>query len=108
MLTINAAPFGGGILAGSPNHRSSFAYRPASAETLGRVAHVESICARFGVPMDAAALAFSTRSEHVDATAVGVSSLARLSRLHELVATDAPSALLDELEQVPDTAGGGD
>ena len=108
MLTINAAPFGGGILAGSPDHRDSYAYRPASAETLRRVALVESICARFGVPMDAAALAFSTHSEHVDATAVGVSSLARLSRLHELVATDIPSALLDELELVPDRATGGD
>jgi D-threo-aldose 1-dehydrogenase len=104
MLTINAAPFGGGILAGSPNHRDSYAYRPASAETLRRVALVESICARFGVPMAAAALAFSTHSEHVDATAVGVSSLARLSRLHELVAMDLPPALLDELERVPDRA----
>ena len=107
-MTINAAPFGGGILAGSPDHRDSYAYRPASKETLRRVALVESICARFGVPMDAAALAFSTHSELVDATAVGVSSLARLKRLHELVAMDLPSALLDELEAVPERATGGD
>ena len=72
------------------------------------MALVESICARFGVPMDAAALAFSTHSELVDATAVGVSSLARLKRLYELVATDLPSALLDELEAVPERATGGD
>ena len=97
MLAINAAPFGGGILAGSSSHRDSYAYRPASPDMLRRVAEVERICARFGVPMDVAALAFSTRSAHVDATAVGVSSLARLRRLHELVDAEVPEALLDEL-----------
>jgi D-threo-aldose 1-dehydrogenase len=104
MLTINAAPFGGGILAGSADHRDTYAYRPASAETLRGVALAGEICDRFGVPMDAAALAFSTRSAHVDATAVGVSSLARLRRLQELVTTEVPSALLDDLESVPDRA----
>jgi D-threo-aldose 1-dehydrogenase len=108
MLAINAAPFGGGILAGSPDHRDTYAYRPASRETLRLVALAEQVCRRFDVPMDAAALAFSTRSEHVDATAVGVSSLARLRRLHELVTADIPAGLLDELESVPDRATGGD
>ena len=97
MLAINAAPFGGGILAGSSTHRDSYAYRPASPDTLRRVAEVARICARFGVAMDVAALAFSTRSADVDATAVGVSSLARLRRLHELVDTEVPESLLDEL-----------
>ena len=108
MATINAAPFGGGILAGSPDHRDSYAYRPTSKETLRRVDLVESICARYAVAMDAAALAFSTHSGLVDATAVGVSSLARLRRLDELVVTDVPSALLDELEAVPKRSTGGD
>ena len=50
--------------------------------------------------MDAAALAFSTRTDLVDATAVGVSSLARLRRLHEIAGADVPTALLEELETV--------
>jgi D-threo-aldose 1-dehydrogenase len=104
MLTINAAPFGGGILAGSSSHQDSYAYRPASPDTLRRVAEVERICARYDVPMDTAALAFSTRADLVDATAVGVSSPARLRRLHEIARADVPTALLAELETVPDRA----
>lgn len=97
MLTINAAPYGGGILAGSSSHRDSYAYRPASPETLGRVAEVERVCDRFDVPMDVAALAFSTHSDLVDGTAVGVSSLVRLRRLREVVETDVSDSLLEEL-----------
>ena len=104
MLTINAAPFGGGILAGSSSHRDSYAYRPASPDTLRLVAEIERICARYDVPMDTAALAFSTRTDLVDATAVGVSSLARLRRLREIAGADVPTALLDEVETVPDRA----
>lgn len=107
MLAINAAPFGGGILAGSPSHRDSYAYRPASPDTLRVVAEIERICARHDVPMDTAALAFSTRTDLVDATAVGVSSLARLRRLHEIASADVPKELLDELETVPDRANRG-
>ncbi|HEU4332205.1 MAG TPA: aldo/keto reductase [Lapillicoccus sp.] len=98
MLAINAAPFGGGILAGSTRHQDRYAYRPASEETLHRVGATRLACSRHGVPMDAAALAFSTRSPLVDATVVGVSSAMRLRRLHELVATDVPDDLLEELE----------
>jgi D-threo-aldose 1-dehydrogenase len=97
MLTINAAPYGGGILAASSSHRDSYAYRPASPETLGRVAEVERVCDRFDVPMDVAALAFSTHSDLVDGTAVGVSSLVRLRRLREVVETDVSDSLLEEL-----------
>ena len=97
MLTINAAPYGGGILAASSSHRDSYAYRPASPETLGRVAEVERVCDRFDVPMDVAALAFSTHSDLVDGTAVGLSSLVRLRRLREVVETDVSDSLLEEL-----------
>jgi len=102
MLSINAAPFGGGILAGSARHRDRYAYRPATAETLHRVAAARLACSRYGVPMDAAALAFSTRSPLVGATVVGVSSAMRLRRLHELVAIDVPDELLAELEALTD------
>ena len=47
--------------------------------------------------MDVAALAFSTRSDLVDGTAVGVSSLVRLRRLREVVETDVSDSLLEEL-----------
>lgn len=102
MLAINAAPFGGGILAGSAQHRDRYAYRPATPETLHRVAAARLACSRHGVPMDAAALAFSTRSPLVDATVVGVSSAMRLRRLAELVATDVSADLLDELRTLTD------
>ena len=43
MLAINAAPFRGGILAGSSSHRDSYAYRPASPDTLRVVAEIGAL-----------------------------------------------------------------
>jgi D-threo-aldose 1-dehydrogenase len=104
MTVLNAAPFGGGILAGSANHRDTYAYRPAGAGLLATVARMEDLCEKHGVPLAAAALAFSMRHPLVDATVVGISSSERLAQLRTLLAAAVPAALLDELEELRDTA----
>lgn len=100
MTVLNAAPFGGGILAGSQHHGGTYAYRPAAPDLLQRVAELGEICLRHGVSLAAAALAFSMRHPLVDATVVGISSLRRLEQLRTLVSTRVPDALLEELDEL--------
>ena len=54
----------------------------------------------YDVPLAAAALQFSMRSELVDSTVVGMSSPERLAQTLELAAVEIPDELWDELEQV--------
>jgi aryl-alcohol dehydrogenase-like predicted oxidoreductase len=46
MTVFNAAPFGGGILAGSPRRAGDYAYRPASPEVLAFVDRLRAVTAR--------------------------------------------------------------
>ena len=104
MTVINAAPFGGGLLAGSTRAAQKYAYRDASADLLAHVDRIRALCSGWQVPIGAAALWFSRRSPLVDATVVGIPSLARLEELSALVAAE-PSpqffAALDGLGPAP-------
>jgi D-threo-aldose 1-dehydrogenase len=98
MITFNAAPFGGGILASGARAGATYAYRPASAGLVDWVARVERACAEHGVSLRTAALRFSTRSSLVDSTVVGISSVQRLRELEELAATEVPDGLWDAID----------
>ncbi|GIF73250.1 aldo/keto reductase [Asanoa siamensis] len=98
MTVFNAAPFGGGILAGSSPDR--YAYQPARPEVLAFVSKLSSLCASWDVPLAAAALHFSLRSPLVHSTVVGVSSLARLAALDELVAVEVPDGFFEAVGEL--------
>jgi D-threo-aldose 1-dehydrogenase len=55
---ILGGPYNSGILARGAVEGATFNYRPAEPAILERVRGVSSICARFGVPLQAAALQF--------------------------------------------------
>jgi D-threo-aldose 1-dehydrogenase len=97
---VNAAPFGGGILATGVAGRSTYAYRPASAELLDAVRRMEGICATAGVPPAAAALQFSMRSPRVASTIVGVSRPERIAEMERLAAWPIPEEVRAELATV--------
>ncbi|HEY6887259.1 MAG TPA: aldo/keto reductase, partial [Solirubrobacter sp.] len=61
VAVLNAAAFGGGILAGSRASKGFFAYREASPEVLARVDSLDAACARHDVPLAAAAIQFPMR-----------------------------------------------
>lgn len=98
MTVFNAAPFGGGILVTGARDDATYAYRPAAPELRDWVHRVERVCAAYGVPLPAVALAFSLRSPLVDATVVGAGSPERLRRLEALRATPVPEAIWDEID----------
>ena len=61
---------------------------------------MEAACRRFDVPLAAAALQLSMRSEMIDSTVVGVSSPERIAQTVDLAAVAIPEELWSELEQL--------
>jgi len=97
VAVLNAAPFGGGVLAGAPAAQGFYAYREAGAEILGRIAAMKDACARHDVPLAAAALQFSLRDPRIVSTVAGVSRPERVDKLVELARTPIPPELWDDL-----------
>lgn len=103
MIIFNAAPFGGGLLAG---RGTRYAYQESSAELLDWVRRAEAACVGHSVALTTAALHFSLRSPLIHSTVVGVGSAERLEQLERMRATEVPEALwaaLDDLGPAPST-----
>ena len=97
VAVLNAAPFGGGVLAGAPQAQGYYGYREAGPEILARIEALHAACDRYDVPLAAAAVQFSTRDPRIVSTVVGVSRPERVDRLVELANTPIPPELWDEL-----------
>ncbi|MFI5845174.1 aldo/keto reductase [Catenuloplanes sp. NPDC051500] len=103
MGVFNAAPFGGGLLAGRDTR---YAYREAPAALLGWTERARAVCAEFGITLPTAALHFSLRNADIDSTIVGVNRVSRIADLDTMRTTDIPDALwpaLDALGTPPST-----
>jgi D-threo-aldose 1-dehydrogenase len=97
VAVLNAAPFGGGVLAGAPQAQGYYGYREAGPEILARIEALHAACARHDVPLASAAVQFSTRDPRIVSTVVGVSRPERVDRLVELAQTPIPQELWNEL-----------
>lgn len=93
VAVVNAAPFGGGILATGTTGRTTYAYEPASPALLDAVSRIEAVCAAAGVPLAAAALQFSMRDPRVVSTIVGVTRPERIAETERLAAWPIPDEL---------------
>ncbi len=98
MTVFNAAPFGGGILAGSTFRGQTYGYAPASDAFLAHLDRVRALCARWDVSVAGAALAFSMREPRIHSTVVGIYSQERLDELPGLVATEIPDGFWEALD----------
>jgi D-threo-aldose 1-dehydrogenase len=95
---VNAAPYGGGILAQGPDAQPRYAYEPAGPSIHDAVRAMQAACAAHDVPLAAAALQFSVRDPRVAATVVGVSAPARIDETARLLSHHSPDELWAELE----------
>lgn len=98
MAYVNAAPYGGGILAKGLSHEHKYGYRQAPEAVVTAVAAMQRTCAAHGVPLAAAALQFSLRDPRVSSTVVGVSEPARIAETTALATHPIPDELWPELE----------
>ena len=96
---LNAAPYGGGMLSKGPGVQQKYAYGSRDDRIREAAEAMEASCRRYDVPLAAAALQFSMRSEIISSTVVGVSSPQRIDQTLELAAVAIPDELWSELEQ---------
>lgn len=96
---LNAAPYGGGMLSKGPGVQQKYAYGSRDGRVRQAAEAMEAACQRYDVPLAAAALQFSMKSEVIDSTVVGVSSPQRIDQTLELAAVQIPDELWSELEQ---------
>jgi D-threo-aldose 1-dehydrogenase len=97
---INAAVFGGGILATGVGASRRYAYREASAELLAAIDVMEAACHHHNVSLAAAAIQFSTRDLRIASTIIGASRPERVDQAVALASTAVPDALWGDLEVI--------
>ncbi|GAB3923092.1 oxidoreductase [Microlunatus endophyticus] len=97
---VNAAVYGGGILAAPRSGSTKYAYRPASAETLAAVSAMAGLCDEYGTDLATAALQFSLRDTRIASTIVGISKPERLGPLITAAAAELPDEFWDRIEEL--------
>lgn len=97
VAVMNAAPFGGGLLARGPGHERNYGYRPAPKEVVDRAYEIKKVCDRYDVPLAVVALQFSLRDPRVASTVVGVTRPERVDQAIEMAAYDVPEELWGEV-----------
>ena len=98
VAVVNAAPYGSGMLAKGPDAYPRFMYRDAPPELVERARRLQSICARYGVPLAAAALQFSLREPRITSTIVGMTKPERLAQTIALARHPIPDDLWTAIE----------
>jgi D-threo-aldose 1-dehydrogenase len=111
VAVVVGGPFNSGLLA-DPRPGATYDYLPAPAALVARAARIGEVCARHGVPLRAAALAFPFGHPAVSSVLVGVRSAAELKEDVAMYARPVPGELWQELVglgllpgQVPVPAG---
>ena len=97
MGVLNAAPYGGGMLAKGPATISRYGYRER-LDAQDAAMRMQAACERHGVPLAAAALQFSLRDARITSTVIGVSSPERIEQTLALSPHAIPDELWAELE----------
>lgn len=107
MGVVNAAVFGGGILATGSARSSRYGYREAPEELLEAIRRIEHLCEQAQIPFAAAAVQFSVRDPRIASTVVGVSNPSRIQQSVDAVTLDIPDALFDEIDRIAATLPAG-
>jgi D-threo-aldose 1-dehydrogenase len=97
LAVLNAAPYGSGILAKGPATYPRYMYAQATPAYLDHAQRLEATCARFGVPLAAAALQFSLRDPRVTSTIVGMTHPERIEQSLALARWPIPPELWSAL-----------
>jgi D-threo-aldose 1-dehydrogenase len=100
VATVNAAPYGSGLLAKGPGAYPRYMYNSAPTNLLRRAVQMEEACQRYGLPLAAAALQFSLRDARITSTIVGITRPERLSETLRLAQLPVPDKLWAELDAI--------
>jgi D-threo-aldose 1-dehydrogenase len=104
MAVLNAAPYGGGMLAKGPDAWPKYAYRDAPPALIERVRTIDALCRRYAVPLAAAALQYSLRDPRIHSTVVGMTRPERVAQTVGLALHPIPDELWPQLDAVEATS----
>jgi D-threo-aldose 1-dehydrogenase len=96
IAVIAAGVFNSGLLA-APAPSATYDYQAAPAALISQARQMEAICARYGVPLRAAAARFPLTHPAVASVLIGVRSAAEITDALSLRERDIPVALWDAL-----------
>jgi D-threo-aldose 1-dehydrogenase len=99
VAVVNAAVYGGGILARGVAGCDRYAYSAAPQAVLAAVAAIEKACAAAGIPLPAAALRFSVRDPRIASTVVGISWPRRVEECLGHVCREIPEEFWAEIDR---------
>lgn len=97
VAVVNAAPFGGGMLAKGPDVTDRYFYRAAPPEIIHAAKRIQAVCSGYQVPLAAAALQFSMRDPRITSTIVGITKPDRVDQVVELAEYPIPESLWQEV-----------
>jgi D-threo-aldose 1-dehydrogenase len=97
MGILNAAVYGGGLLADRTGERTTYGYRRAPPELSDAVSQMRRVCTEHGTDLTTAALQFSLRDTRFAATVVGMSRTERVAQTLEAASSPVPETLWPEL-----------
>jgi D-threo-aldose 1-dehydrogenase len=97
MAVLNAAPYGSGMLAKGAATYPRYAYQQAPPELLERTKVLNEIADRYGVPLPAVALQYSTSDPRITSTIVGMSKPERVQQTIDYMMVEIPDALWEEV-----------
>jgi D-threo-aldose 1-dehydrogenase len=95
---LNAAPYGGGMLAKGPQRQTRYAYAERDRAITNAATAMRAAADRAGVPLAAAALQYSLRAPFIHSTVVGISAPHRVDDTLDLASLPVPQELWEELE----------
>lgn len=95
---VSAAPFNSGILATGAKAGAKYFYADAPAEIIDRTRRIEAVCARYDVPLIAAALQFGLGHPVVVSVATGCSSPQEVIDNAAMVSFPIPAVFWNKLK----------
>jgi D-threo-aldose 1-dehydrogenase len=95
---VNAAIYGGGILANPRGGSTTYGYRAAAPETLAAITAMDDLARRHGTDLATVALQASLRDPLVDTTVVGFSKPERIDAIVRSTRVELPDGFWDELD----------
>lgn len=95
---LNAAIYGGGILAQPHAGLTQYGYRPAPDATLSAIAAMSALAERNGTTLAQVALAWSLRDERISSTVVGLTKPARIEEVVAAASVELPPSFWEELD----------
>ena len=95
---VIGAPFASGILATGAVEGANYRYQPATPEIMKRVAAMQDVCARYDVPLPAAALQFPFGHPAVASVIPGPNSPEQFRQINAWMRVDIPADLWAELK----------